>query len=521
MSWFWPTEREKWASPLALSELQAHVGLPALDARSRELYEQALPRGVLVPRFTADRPPVNYWMPPNELLQCTYVPGQIILGKFAGRFLGHLDDRPMVTIAGARAGNTSTILEPNLYLYPGSMLVLDPKGELARTAPLRRTLGHDVFVLDPFGQSDEPSASFNALAELDPGSWTIVDDAASITQALIVDDGDARSRHWNDSARALLLGIILLTLTPPESERSLVTVRELLSLTYPRLLHAVKEAARAAEKGPLDEQFYDENRSATQALLGAMSRAGTRFGGILAAIGNRFLGTPQTERGSIFSTAAAQTDFLDSLPVRAISKRSDFHLDGLRGDRPTTIYLCLPVGRMESHYRWLRLVVQMACTMLEKLGTYPRGRPPILFMMEEFATLGHMEIMERAAAYFPGFGVKLWAVLQDTTQLQRYYHSSWETFLGNAGLIQCFANGDQTTLNYIARRLERLVEPFELRTAFSRQRFTQLLMFEGAPPAAAVRLEHEDVTPTADASPLADGRQTPLACDPLHRTGVG
>jgi hypothetical protein len=43
-----------------------------------------------------------------------FVPGQVILGKFAGRFLGHLDDRPMVTIAGARAGKTSTVLEPNL-----------------------------------------------------------------------------------------------------------------------------------------------------------------------------------------------------------------------------------------------------------------------------------------------------------------------------------------------------------------------------------------------------------------------
>jgi type IV secretion system protein VirD4 len=114
-------------------------------------------------------------------------------------------------------------------------------------------------------------------------------------------------------------------------------------------------------------------------------------------------------------------------------------------------------------------------------------------MMEEFATLGHMEIMERAAAYFPGFGVKLWAVLQDTTQLQRYYQSSWETFLGNAGLVQCFANGDQSTLDYIARRLERLVVPFELRTAFSRQRFSQLSIIEGEPPAAAIRLEHEDV----------------------------
>jgi len=127
------------------------------------------------------------------------------------------------------------------------------------------------------------------------------------------------------------------------------------------------------------------------------------------------------------------------------------------------------------------------------MGRYPRDRTPILFMMEEFATLGHMDIMERAAAYFPGFGVKLWAILQDTTQLRRYYQASWETFLGNAGLVQCFANGDQATLGYLSARLETLLAPFELRTVFTRDRFSQLLMFEGRRPAAAIRLGHEDV----------------------------
>jgi type IV secretion system protein VirD4 len=493
MSWLFPTEREKWASPAVLSRPQRHLGLPALDARSRELYDKALPRNVLLPRGVPNRPPVNYWMSPQELAQHVYVPGQIILGKFAGRFLGHIDDRPQVTIAGARAGKTSTILEPNLYLYPGSMLVLDPKGELAQTAIYRRALGHNVHVLDPFGQSDEPSACFNALAELDIESWTIVDDVASITHALIVDDGDSRSRHWTDSARALLSGIILLTLTLKESERNLITVRELLTLTYPPLLRALKDQAAQAKKEAPDEKFYNENKLAVETLLRTMANKERRFGGILAAIGNRFLAMPPNERGSVFSTAAAQTDFLDSLPLRQISKHSDFELASLRDDRPTTIYLCLPVGRMESHYRWLRMIVQLTCTVLEQMGAYPRGRTPILFMMEEFATLGHMEIMERAAAYFPGFGVKLWAILQDTTQLERYYKSSWETFLGNAGLIQCFANGDQSTLNYIAGRLEKLIAPFELRTAFSRQRFSQLLMMEGLPPAAAIRLEHEDV----------------------------
>ena len=92
-------------------------------------------------------------------------------------------------------------LSPTFIFIPARCWCSIRKANWRRTARLRRALGHDVYVLDPFGQSGEPSACFNALAELDPESWTIVDDVASITQALIVDDGDARSRHWNDSAR--------------------------------------------------------------------------------------------------------------------------------------------------------------------------------------------------------------------------------------------------------------------------------------------------------------------------------
>ena len=95
MGWFAKSEREKWASPLTLSHPQTHMGLPALDERSRSLYGEVLPRGVLLPRFVPDRPPINYWMRPQELTRYRYMPGQIILGKFAGSFIGHLDDRPL------------------------------------------------------------------------------------------------------------------------------------------------------------------------------------------------------------------------------------------------------------------------------------------------------------------------------------------------------------------------------------------------------------------------------------------
>src|ERR1700728_1399865 len=154
LDWF-KSERQKWKIPVQDAQLRATPTLPGFDTPSRELYETALPRGVLLPRLEADRERMNLWMSPMELMKFQYQPGQIILGKLAGTYLGHLDDRPIVTIAGARAGKTSTVLEPNIYLYSGSMLVLDPKGELARLARFRRMMGHIVHVLDPFGQSGE------------------------------------------------------------------------------------------------------------------------------------------------------------------------------------------------------------------------------------------------------------------------------------------------------------------------------------------------------------------------------
>lgn len=489
------TEREKWAAKLSNVSLERHVGIPALEPLGAHLYGERLPRGVLVPRAAGDRPAVNHWMPPVEVMRLRYRHGQIVLGKLGGQALGHLDDRPMVTIAGARAGKTSTVLKPNLFSYPGSMFVLDPKAELAReTAGIRAACGHRVYVLDPFGQSGIASARFNVLAELDRGADTVVDDVGAIAEAIIPDEGDSKNRHWTDSARTLLGGVILFALTMPPEDRNLVAVRQLLTLNHPALLAAVEWASRGEKLGAVnDRQHYVDNVTAVEALLRAMASRTRAFNGTLAGIGKRFLNTPPNERGSIFSTAAANTDFLQSLPLGRISLASDFALGDLRDGRPTTVYVVLPVGRLESHFRWLRLVVQQLCTTLERYGAYPRDRLPILMMLEEFAVLGHMAIMERAAAYFPSFGLKLWAVLQDLPQIIRNFHNGWETFLGNAGVVQCFANGDQTTLEYIQRRTANLITPFELRTALSRDSHGQLLMMEGQPPIAALRLEHGDV----------------------------
>jgi type IV secretion system protein VirD4 len=110
---------------------------------------------------------------------------------------------------------------------------------------------------------------------------------------------------------------------------------------------------------------------------------------------------------------------------------------------------------MGTHGRWLRLVVSLAVAALENAAS-PSGEErshPVLFILEEFAALGHMRALEQAVSYMAGFGVKLWVVLQDLTQLKRHYQEGWETFLGNAGFIQAFSVSDLTTCEYLSKRL--------------------------------------------------------------------
>lgn len=96
------------------------------------------------------------------------------LGSLDGRLIGLADDRHMITVAGSRAGKGVSVIIPNLIFYPGSVLAIDPKGELASITARRRArdLKQKVFVLDPFERTADwvkpYRASFNPMATLTP-----------------------------------------------------------------------------------------------------------------------------------------------------------------------------------------------------------------------------------------------------------------------------------------------------------------------------------------------------------------
>jgi len=222
-----------------------------------------------------------------------------------------------------------------------------------------------------------------------------------------------------------------------------VSVRQFLMLTHP-----VLEATVERHKTTLEAT-----------LLGMMEALGDAFFGVVKGAGLALKSMADKERESVFSEARTQTEFLDSPAVQATLRRSDFRLRDLK--RGTlSVFLCLPARYMDTHERWLRVIINLAIGALEPRGHESReGKEkatPVLLLLEEFPVLKYMEKLETAAGQLAGSGVRLWVIVQNLGQLKRHYEQGWETFIANGGVIAAFGNSDMGTLEYLSSKLGKV-----------------------------------------------------------------
>jgi type IV secretion system protein VirD4 len=353
--------------------------------------------------------------------------GRLFPYALGGHPVGLSGDQHMITVAGSRSGKGRAAIIPNLLTYTGSVLATDPKGELASITGRYRAegLGQTVHVLDPFGITSEKvepyrkNAIFNPLSILDPDdSIDIVGDAGLIADALIVPGGG--DTHWDETARNFVEGVILHVVTHEKykAKRDLVTVRDLVMGQNPSLQEEMKS-----------------NIAASNAIVDAAAD---------------FFDKTDKEREGVLSTARRHLHFLTYQPIQNVLRGESIDLKTLKTDK-VTIYVCLPAMRMSSCFRWFRLLVNLTLAAMEQEKTRPPL--PVLMCLDEFAVLGHLKSLEDAAGQIAGLSCKLWPILQDLGQLKTLYSDRWETFMGNAGILQFFGNSDLTTLEWISKRM--------------------------------------------------------------------
>jgi type IV secretion system protein VirD4 len=361
-----------------------------------------------------------------------------LLGEFSSYGQSHplqyRGERHLLTVAPTRSGKGVSSIIPNLLTYTGSVFVIDPKGENALITAKRRGEGsvtenipglkQNVLLLDPWNIAADKlgmkAASFNPLNWIKAEDPDAAENAFLLADALVLSEAKDEARFWDEEAKALLMGIILYVGTAEEEaeHRTLGRVRDLLTLDD----DGFKEV--------LTKMFNHPHPIVRSTAARQASKDTKLFSSVLA-------------------TAQSHTHFLDSGRIRQSLSRSDFAFEDLK-TKPTSIYLILPADRLKTFDRWLRLLIQQAITVNAR-NVEQKPEKPILFLLDEMPTLGRLPALEQAFGLMAGFGMQLWGIVQDLSQLAKVYGTDgWQTFISNSGVIQYFGSRDKMTAEYFS-----------------------------------------------------------------------
>lgn len=374
------------------------------------------------------------------------------LGVFDGGGQGALPlhyngDRHVLTVAPTRSGKGVSSIVPNLLTYPGSVVVIDPKGENAMITAARRGagdeaqniagLGQAVHVVDPWGITGLKAACFNPLEWLKADDPDISENAMMLADSIIVQRG-GESAFWDEEAKAMLMGLLLyVALDAREAgNRTLGRVRDIIVMG----------------QEPFKQILVQMGESVNKIVSSTAARTASK--------------APEL-RANVMTGLQSHTHFLDSPRIRESLAKSDFRFEQLK-ERPTTVYLVLPSDRLDTFGRWLRLLIQQALTVnARNIKTKPAK--PILFLLDEMPALGRLAMVEQAYGLMAGFGMQLWGIVQDLSQLERVYGQGWETFIGNSGVIQYFGSRDVKTADYFSKLCGvTTVEKFSISNSIAR-----------------------------------------------------
>ena len=315
-----------------------------------------------------------------------------------------------LVVAGSGGYKTTSVAVPTLLTWTGAAVVLDPSREVAPMVTRHREqgMGHQVVTLDPAQAS---KGGFNALDWIDPASPLAESHVEAVVNWM---SGEARGqvtsgaeffREGGKGLIACLLGHLLWDPTRPRSQKTLRELR--------RLLVTPEDEMR----GLLVDIHANSASTMARDLAGTLKGlVKETFSGVYANANKdtRWLSTP----------AYADLVSGDSFPTERLT----------RGE--LTVFVQIPLGVLKSTPALGRVVVGALLNAAYEADGQVRGR--ILFLLDEVARLGYMQVLEQARDAGRKYGITLLLLYQSLGQLaeqwgregkQAWYDStSWRLF---------------------------------------------------------------------------------------------
>lgn len=314
----------------------------------------------------------------------------IILGKIGGDFIIADGTEHVLVAAPTRSGKGVGIVIPNLLNWDGSCVVLDIKLEnYAATSGFRKKHGHNIFLFAP-GDKNGVTHRYNPLDIIEKDNKNLrINDIQKIAIFLCPTplDGDPM---WANEGRNLFIAIVLY-LIDTQQELTLGNCNRFIK-TYSNeeLIELVEEKADSLDT-------------------------------ICIANFNNFLSMGDKQASGVKSTLTSSLSLYDNPIVDAATSTTDFNFADLR-KKKMTIYVGITPDKLKMLAPLLNIFFQQCCDVLISSLPDKKTEPhKVLMLLDEFTSLGRMDIIKDGIAFFAGYHLRLMPIIQGPSQLEDKY----------------------------------------------------------------------------------------------------
>jgi type IV secretion system protein VirD4 len=347
------------------------------------------------------------------------------------------------------AGKTVGSVIMTLLSWSGSAFCLDLKGGEVwlKTAGWRAgkrergCLGQRVYKFEPAATGGS-SVHLNPFDRIRTGTEYEIQDVQNIVE-LVADEGEkpirGDNRFWIEMAKRLLLGLSLHVKHDADPRNdSLPGVAAMLA--DPRF-DDVDRLYKYLRK-------YEHDASRTRGWRDAEGSPSATHP-VVAQIATQMLAMEARVKANVVAEAQSFLNLYSDPVIAANIASSDFNLDDL-GNGDVSLYFVVHPADKKRLRPLTRLITTQVLLALMQRSEHV-AEPRVLIMLEEVAELGALDVVATALALGRGYGLKLFLIAQDLSQLDTAWGAKSKTIIANCAIRIASAPNDVGTAELLSK----------------------------------------------------------------------
>ena len=353
----------------------------------------------------------------------------------------HRRNMNTLIIGGSGAGKTRFYAKPNVMQANTSLIILDPKGEIARDeGHLLEEKGYAVKVLDLINM--EKSHCYNPFVYLQTDN-DVQRLVTNLFKATTPKGSSSQDPFWDTAASMLLLALVFyLWYEAPEDEQNFPMVMEMLRAGevredddgYISPLDLLFNQLEMENKNHIAVKYYRDYRS----------------------------GSAKTLK-SIQVTLASRLEKFNLSSLSSLTQTDELELETI-GERKTALFAIIPDNDTSFNFLVSMLYTQLFQQLFYCADYKHGGRLPIHvhFLMDEFANVSLPDDFDKILSVMRSREVSVSIILQNLAQLKALFEKQWESIVGNCDEFLYLGGNEQSTHKYVSELLGK--ETIDLNT---------------------------------------------------------